>query len=240
MESFSKTDVGSIRVMNQDSVFSKENAIGNLPNLFVVADGMGGHKAGDLASRLCVETLVKALSEAQLVTPVSLLNDAINKANEEVFFSASQNPDYEGMGTTLVAATISENCLYVANIGDSRCYIAGDRMVQITEDHSYVEELVRKGELTREEVRNHPRKNVITRALGTNYRVFADVFEVELQEGDMILLCSDGLTNMVENEEIYEIIKRKDLTLSEKGELLINRANEYGGKDNISVVLVKP
>lgn len=239
MRAFSITDVGMTRSINQDYVFQTENAIGNLPNLFVVADGMGGHKAGDLASRLCVEALTGKIKELSLKTPVSILNEAITKANEEVFEEAQKNPDYQGMGTTLVAATVSDGCLYVANIGDSRLYIISDGMEQITEDHSYVGEMVRNGKLLESEARNHPRKNVITRALGTSPKVTADVFEVELRAGDILLLCSDGLTNMLSDREIFELVKKEKMSLEETGKKLIEAANAQGGRDNISVVLAE-
>lgn len=239
MQAFSITDVGMARSINQDYVFSTENAIGNLPNLFVVADGMGGHKAGDLASRLCVEALTGEIRELSLKTPVSILNEAITKANQVVYEEAARNPDYQGMGTTLVAATICDGCLYVANIGDSRLYIISNGMEQITEDHSYVGEMIRKGKLLESEARNHPRKNVITRALGTSPKVMADVFEVELRAGDILLLCSDGLTNMLSDREIHEMVCKDGISLEETGKNLVDAANASGGRDNISVVLVK-
>ena len=239
MRAFSITDVGMARSINQDCVFQTENAIGNLPNLFVVADGMGGHKAGDMASRLCVEALTGEIRALSLKTPVSILNEAITKANAVVYEEAAKNPDYHGMGTTLVAATVCDGCLYVANIGDSRLYIISDGMEQITEDHSYVEEMVRNGKLLESEARNHPRKNVITRALGTSPKVTADVFEVELRAGDILLLCSDGLTNMLSDREIFELVNREKISLEETGKKLIGAANAQGGRDNISVVLAE-
>lgn len=239
MKTFSLTDRGRLRSMNQDFVFSSEGPIGNLPNLLLVADGMGGHKAGDLASRYCVEVLTGQVRLCTLTTPISILKEAIEKANREVNNKANESPDYEGMGTTLVAATILSDILYVANIGDSRLYLISEHIKQITQDHSWVEEMVKKGELKEEEMRFHPNKNIITRAIGTSPDVVADFFELKLKPRDRILLCSDGLSNMLDDEEIFDIIKYREKDLETIGKLLVDRANENGGKDNISVVLAE-
>lgn len=239
MKSYALTDRGQVRSMNQDYIFCSETPVGNLPNLLVVADGMGGHKAGDLASRCCVENLEKQVQLSSLATPVSILGEAIEKANSAVYEKAGESLDYEGMGTTLVAAVVTNNILYVANIGDSRLYVIKDRIKQITSDHSWVEEMVKKGELREEETRFHPNKNIITRAIGTGPEVTADFFELELKEGSRILLCSDGLSNMLEDEEIFDIVKHREENLEAIGKRLIDRANENGGKDNISVVLAE-
>lgn len=239
MDSYSKTDVGMTRKVNQDYLFRSDKPVGNLPNLFLVADGMGGHKAGDLASRLCVETFVEEAGQNRLKTPVSILNECVTKANETVYHKAQDSPDYEGMGTTLVAATIVDQILYVANIGDSRLYVVNRSIEQITEDHSWVEEMVKKGELTEEEMRFHPQKNIITRALGTGEQVTADFFEVELKPGDRILMCSDGLSNMIDDDELFQIVSNKEKKLKDVCHMLIDKANGYGGKDNIAVVLVE-
>lgn len=239
MKAFSITDKGQVRSMNQDFVFYSETPVGNLPNLLVVADGMGGHKAGDLASRCCVEHLTERIRESSLTTPVSILGEAIGSANLAVYEKAGESLDYEGMGTTLVAASILGKTLYVANIGDSRLYVIGGKIEQITQDHSWVEEMVKKGELKEEETRFHPNKNIITRAIGTGPEVTADFFELELKAGSRVLLCSDGLTNMVENEEIFDIVKNMEESLETVGQRLIDRANENGGKDNISAVLAQ-
>ena len=156
-----------------------------------------------------------------------------------VFRQAENDPSLYGMGTTLVAATVVGSELFVANIGDSRAYlIHKDRIKQITEDHSWVEEMVRLGELEREEARTHRNKNVITRAIGTSALVQADFFEVTVKEGDILLMCTDGLTNMLEDEDICEIIKQKH-TVIDMGKELVRAANANGGKDNIGIVLVQ-
>ena len=197
MKTFSITDAGAIREMNQDFYFSSDTAVGNLPNLFIVADGMGGHKAGDYASRLCVEKIVYAVEQSKSITPVTILEEAVTEANKGVLEEAKANAEYEGMGTTMVACTLQKDTLYIANIGDSRLYIINDDIKQITKDHSWVEEMVKKGELTESQARIHPQKNIITRALGIDEVVHADYFEIDVKPDDKILMCSDGLTNII-------------------------------------------
>lgn len=239
MQAFSITDVGRKRQINQDYIFSCENAIGSLPNLFIVADGMGGHKAGDFASKCCVETIVDTIKKSKLKTPIGIIEEAITSANTKIVEEASANIDLEGMGTTVVIAVVIEDNVYVANIGDSRLYLITDGIRQITEDHSLVEAMIRTGEIGREEARNHPNKNVITRAVGTNRLVLADFFEIQINEGDVLLLCSDGLSNMLEDDEIFSIVQKNADSMEEAGKELVDQANENGGKDNIGIVLVK-
>ncbi len=241
MKAFSMTDIGMRRKINQDYIFSSENAVGNFPNLFLVADGMGGHKAGDYASRICVETVVESIKKSQLKTVIGVLEEAIKAANNRIYSDAISNSELEGMGTTLVAAVITENhVLYVANIGDSRLYIVNqEEMRQITEDHSLVEEMVRNGEIDRSEARFHPNKNIITRAIGTSFHVTADYFEVQLKEGDKVLMCSDGLCNMVDDREMKYIIENYQEEIEAAVRELVEKANENGGRDNISTILVQ-
>lgn len=238
MKAFSITNIGMQRKVNQDYVYCSETAIGALPNLFLVADGMGGHKAGDFASKCCVESIVKSVGEDSFISPVSILEHAIQKANDIVLGESQNNIELEGMGTTVVAATIVDNTLHVGNIGDSRLYVVRDKITQITEDHSLVETMVKTGEIMREDAKFHPNKNIITRALGTNKEVKADFFEVALQAGDRILLCSDGLSNMVDDSEIYRVIKENS-DVEGASKALIELANEYGGADNIAVVMIE-
>lgn len=238
MKAFSITDVGQKRQMNQDYVFCSETAIGEFPNMFLVADGMGGHNAGDFASRFCVEDFVKRIRDSREKTIIGRIEAAIAQTNEALLDQARMHPELEGMGTTFVFASIFENTMYVANIGDSRLYLLGDTIRQITEDHSLVEQMVKNGELLREEARFHPNKNVITRALGGGDPVTADYFEVPLAEKNIVLLCSDGLSNMLEDSEIFQIVKEHRSDLKAAGEQLVIRANENGGKDNISIILV--
>lgn len=238
MKSFGITDVGRKRSMNQDSIFFTDEPIGPLGNLYIVADGMGGHKAGDVASRTAIEAATEYIRESETGNPVSLLKRAIIYANDKVYRLAQSDPeDYAGMGTTFVAAVVEDGVMYVANIGDSRLYTAGSDIRQITMDHSLVEELIRSGQLDRNMGRNHPEKNIITRALGIAENVVPDFFEVELSADDRILLCSDGLSNMIEDDELYDIINETD-SLEATGKKLVDRANYYGGRDNISAIVV--
>ena len=242
MKTFSITDAGAIREMNQDFYFSSDTAVGNLPNLFIVADGMGGHKAGDYASRYTIERVVASVSRNAGDEPVSIIKEAINKANELLVAESREDEAKRGMGTTLVVGTIIGNKLFVANIGDSRLYIVGgtEQIRQITRDHSLVQEMVRMGEITAEEARNHPDKNIITRALGAEKTVDVDFFDMRLEPGSTILMCSDGLSNMVADEKIEEIISDPEADIDQKGSALLREANQNGGKDNIAVVLVEP
>ena len=164
MNSYGQTDTGRVRKSNQDSIFLSETPVGPLSNLFMVADGMGGHKAGDFASRFVVDTMVRCMGLYKSDSPVTALRKAIEKTNELLFLEAQRDPDREGMGSTLVAATVDQDTMYVANVGDSRLYVVDKQLRQITRDHSLVQEMVRMGEITAEEARNHPDKNIITRA----------------------------------------------------------------------------
>lgn len=237
MRSYGRTDIGLRRSVNQDYVYYSDEAVGNLPNLFVVADGMGGHKAGDFASKFCVESFIDCALNSTNTNPIAIMKEALHKVNGELIEKAKSKEEYNGMGTTFVGAVINNNKLYVANVGDSRLYYVTDEEIkQITLDHSLVEELIRTGQLERQKVRNHPEKNIITRAIGANDEVIVDFFEVTLNEGDKIVMCSDGLSNMVEDDEIRDIVKFNDVEKAVNE--LIDRANYYGGNDNIAVVVV--
>ncbi len=240
MKSYSITDVGQKRTVNQDFVFTSETPVGNLPNLFVVADGMGGHKAGDFASSYAVEILLSTIREDENSNPVKIIRAAIENANTQLLREASDNEAMSGMGTTMVLVTIVGHYAYVANVGDSRLYLIDeDKISQITKDHSLVEEIVRMGEISRDDARNHPDKNIITRALGAGRDVDVDFFDIRLTPGDILLLCSDGLSNMVPDEDIRQVILTSE-TLEETGLRLVSMANDNGGRDNIAVVLVEP
>ena len=240
MKTYSITDTGILREMNQDYFFASDEPVGNLPNLYIVADGMGGHKAGDYASRYTTQRIVASVSRSSGEEPVTILKEAITTANRLLITEAAEDEAKKGMGTTLVSATIIDGRLYVANVGDSRLYIIGtDGIRQITRDHSLVEEMVRLGEMDKADAKDHPDKNIITRAVGVVPELSVDFFEVELKPGDTVLMCSDGLTNMIEDEEIKKIVLgQRDIV--EKAEKLIDTANENGGKDNITVVLIEP
>ena len=227
-------------MMNQDFVYASEEPVGNLPNLFVVADGMGGHRAGDFASRYTVEIIQKSIRANRERNPIKIIRMAIETANMKVLEKANSDENLAGMGTTVVVATVVGNYIYVANVGDSRLYLIRDEIQQITRDHSLVEEMVRMGEINREQARNHPDKNIITRAVGVRSRVSIDFFDMKLEKDDTVLMCSDGLSNMLEDEEIKEIIRTGSHDLPEIALQLIGRANQNCGRDNIAVVLIEP
>ncbi|MBP3803734.1 MAG: Stp1/IreP family PP2C-type Ser/Thr phosphatase [Oribacterium sp.] len=241
MDFFAKTDKGRKRRMNQDYVFATSKPVGALPNLFLLADGMGGHKAGDFASRFAVEEFRKYISEAPKDIPsVQLIQNAISSVNERLYKLSMEDENYSGMGTTLVSAFIDDNVITVSNIGDSRAYIIhGNTIKQITRDHSYVEEMVRRGFMRRGSQDYLNSRNIITRAVGIEPRVAADFFEVELSDGDYFLMCSDGLSNMADNESIRNIVRERN-SVENKVQALIDIANINGGKDNIGIVLVDP
>ena len=238
LKAWGMKDVGRCRDMNQDYIFVSEEPIGNLPNLFLVADGMGGHRAGDLASEYTVSKVREAAEKSMRKIPLQILKGAFEYANQKLLEKAGESPAYTGMGTTLVAAVIDGDTAYVVNVGDSRLYKIGEGIEQITQDHSLVEEMVRMGEISEEEARNHPEKNIITRAIGVSETVEPDYFDTKLLKGEFLLLCSDGLSNMVEDSQIKDILDRRR-DLQSGAEELIRAANENGGKDNIAVVLIE-
>lgn len=240
MKTFSMTHIGQRREMNQDYMYTSETAVGNLPNLFLVADGMGGHAAGEYASRFTVEKLVEKIKESSQTEPVALMKEAVEQVNAMLLAEANADRTKAGMGTTIVAATVIGERLYAANVGDSRLYVINEESItQITRDHSLVEEMVRLGEMNKEDAKDHPDKNIITRAIGVMAEVAPDFFEISLKDQDMILMCSDGLTNMIDDIDIKKIVLgQRDIV--EKAEKLVETANQNGGRDNITVVLVEP
>lgn len=239
LKTFSLTDVGKKRTMNQDYIFTTEAPVGNLPNLFALADGMGGYNGGEYASMHAIETVKSYIESSSDTSARRLFEDAIVLANKEIRKKAAESPELERMGTTLVLATVIGDCLQVANVGDSRLYVIGDDIRQVTVDHSYVEEMIRIGSLDREDARTHPQKNIITRAVGADDTVEPDFFTVKLKKGDMVLMCSDGLSNMLEDEEILMILK-KERDIASKVDCLVKAANDNGGKDNVSVIVIAP
>ena len=222
MKAYAITDIGKKRSFNQDYAWMTTDEIGKLPNLFIVADGMGGHRGGGYASRLAVETILEQIRQSQADSPAEILVDAIRHANECIRQTAAEDEQLSGMGTTVVAATCADRQLQVANVGDSRLYIADDVGIrQITEDHSLVQEMVRFGGISREQARIHPDRNIITRAV------------------DRVLLCSDGLTGMLEDEEILQILEGEG-NVEERAQRLVQAANDHGGRDNIAVIIMEP
>ncbi len=252
MKVFGKTDIGVVRKVNQDFIFYSVNPVGQLPNLFIVADGMGGHKAGDYASRMSVENFIDYVIKAPQELPIRIVDDGIRHVNRTVMEKATQHEELNGMGTTFVVAFVVDQTLYVANVGDSRLYLItkypdgchGDdncvapEITQVTEDHSYVGAMVRAGEITKEEAKVHPDKNIITRAIGASWDIRVDFFEVDLEAGDKILMCSDGLTNMIDDEDILDIVM--NTPMDDSVDKLIEVAKENGGLDNITAILIEP
>ncbi len=246
---YGKTDVGRKRELNEDSF-----AVLDEERVFVVADGMGGHNAGEVASSIAIETIVnffRASKEDEDMTwpykmdpnlsiEANKLKVGIKFANRKIFRVAQGNASYSGMGTTIVAMLLLENGpLYIAHVGDSRCYRYADGAIsQVTEDHSLVNEYVKAGQLTPEQARNFPHKNVIMRALGMKENVLVDVLERPVSKGEIYFACSDGLSDMVTDDDMAAILAESK-NLREAADKLIDRANANGGKDNISVVLLR-
>lgn len=238
-----KTDIGKKRVCNEDAFFVSPESYGPLPNLYIVADGMGGHKAGCYASHSAIEVIcdfIKDHEEIQLSSDDAIaqfLKTSVNHANYRLFQKASSNPEYTGMGTTVTIATIINEQLYVAHVGDSRLYVINQEEIrQITKDHSLVQEMVAKGFITALEAKKHPKRHIITRAVGTYEKVKVDTYSLSLEGAQYIFLCSDGVTTMLSDREIHAIIIG-DETLERKVDQLIESSNERGGIDNITVVL---
>ncbi|MCI5585754.1 MAG: Stp1/IreP family PP2C-type Ser/Thr phosphatase [Lachnospiraceae bacterium] len=233
------TDIGRKRKLNQDYVFISDIPVGKLSNLYLVADGMGGHNAGGFASRYAVETIVDEISGSREEEAFAILYEAIEEANRRVIEKAAEDESMSGMGTTLVAATVSGDLLKVANVGDSRLYLVGEGIRQVTTDHSLVEEMVRMGGIDREQARNHPDKNIITRAIGAQSEIKPDFFEVKLMPGDRIFMCTDGVSNMLTDDEIFHILQEFEEE-EEQIRQIVEAANEQGGRDNMGVILITP
>ncbi|MTI69941.1 MAG: Stp1/IreP family PP2C-type Ser/Thr phosphatase [Firmicutes bacterium] len=236
------SDVGKVRDINQDSYFCSN--IEALP-LFAVADGMGGHNAGEIASSLAIDIIKKYLYDNKedlingLITIPKFINNSLNKANEAILAHSLNNEKCNGMGTTITMVYLTKEEIFVGHVGDSRAYLLREKSLkQLTHDHSLVAELVRNGSITQEEAINHPQKNIITRALGTDKDVKVDILSREIEEDDIIMLCTDGLTNMVSDKEITEIIlQNKNIEKASKA--LTMTANKLGGSDNTTVMLIK-
>lgn len=240
MRSFAATDTGRVRKINEDSYYHDPEHMG----LYIVADGMGGHQAGEVASSLAVETL-----SALLRTPLmggntgtayieDIMRDAVVKTNRTVYDLATSKTGYSGMGTTVVVCVVKNNHLHVAHIGDSRAYLLRDGVLkQLTTDHSLVQELLSKGRITEEEAVDHPRKNILTRALGTDSSVPVDTMEMVLKSGDIIMLCTDGITNHVDENELKSFLKENAPEMACRE--IIALANDRGGFDNMTVLVIE-
>jgi serine/threonine protein phosphatase PrpC len=229
-DSIWKTDTGRARADNEDSAYAR-------PPLYVVADGMGGAQAGEVASALAVEEFRGGLVAQG--TAEQRLSERVQAANRRIYETARRKLEHEGMGTTLTAVYLDESSLAVAHVGDSRAYIFRDgELVRLTHDHSLVEELIRRGKLTPEQAAAHPQRSIITRALGIEPEVEVDTWTYPMQAGDVVLLCSDGLTSMISEPQIASVLAEQP-DLERAGDRLINEANEAGGRDNITVVLFR-
>lgn len=241
MKAVFMTDRGKVRQHNEDNGGVFFNVSGQ--KIAIVADGMGGHRAGDVASHLTIMKLKEKWEETNGIQSAeqaeNWLRENIKLVNLDVFQHAQNHLECEGMGTTIVAVILTELFSTIAHIGDSRCYILNESgFSQITEDHSLVNELVRTGQISKEDAENHPRKNVLTRALGTEVFVDMDIKTIVFEEGDFLLLCSDGLSNKVHEHEMASTLK-SEKTIEDKAATLIELANEYGGEDNISLVIIE-
>ncbi len=234
------TDIGEKREMNQDYFFSSEEPVGTLPNLFIVADGMGGHNAGDIASRTVVETMTAVAEETGEVNIPDILIECAERANEALRDYAGEHEEMKGMGSTIVAAVLNDHTLVAANVGDSRLYLVGSEIIrQVTTDHSLVHEMLMRGEINEELARVHPDKNIITRAVGAAETVQVDTYEEILVPGERILMCTDGMTNMVDDAEILAVMNESE-DMAANTERLVELANRHGGKDNITVITIDP
>lgn len=232
--------IGKVRKINQDNIFVSNENIGVLPNLYVVADGMGGHNAGEYASKFAIEYFIDYINSSDSTDDIDqLLKQGIEKVNRMIYNKSLEKKQFSGMGTTFLVSTIINNMMYIANVGDSRLYIYQNELKKITKDHSLIEEMMEKGRITKEEAKNHPKRNIITRAVGVEESVKVDVYKKDLADLEFILLCSDGLTNMIDEDDIGEAISNKGFSLEQKVEYLIEEANRMGGYDNISVILIK-
>lgn len=234
------TDRGLVREINEDS-YSVIADCEETPYVFIIADGMGGHNCGEIASRAAVEHISSSMSEHNFFPEESRgteLRKLVESTNTAVYQKSLESPEANGMGTTLTMALVIDKVMTVAHVGDSRLYLVrAGNMQQVTEDHSYIEELVRKGTLTREEAEKHPRKNIITRAIGCSPILEVDILSMTMEKDDIFILCTDGLTNMLDENEIVEIAKNNDPDAACMQ--LIDAAKKQGGEDNITVIVIK-
>ena len=235
MKVVSATNVGNYRKNNEDSYYVNESK-----NLYVLADGMGGHLAGERASKMATEIIGEDFAgEREVISiddAIGILSSSIRDANKKIYDSSQENEDYRGMGTTLSSGLILDDVLIYSNIGDSRIYRINEEMEQITQDDSFVNYLIEIGEITEEEAKNHPKKNVLTKAMGTTSDIEVIVNTLNIKDKDVFLFCSDGLTNMVPDEEIFEIVKEN--SPEEARDMLLDLALKNGGMDNITFILV--
>jgi len=239
MELFGITHKGMVRQNNEDSFVCFAEGLNKLPNLAIVADGMGGHQAGEVASRFAIDFFVEHIEDCDQEDPdyLELITEAVRCANDKVFEKALFNPEFFGMGTTFVACTVADGQIHIAHVGDSRLYeINGNSIKLLTTDHTYVNEMVKAGIISEEEGMSHPKRHALTKALGLDRGVEVDGYSVPYNGSSILLMCSDGLTEMISDDEILKIVKGSD-KLCDTAQALVSRANECGGVDNITVIL---
>ena len=228
-----KSDIGLVRAVNEDNYAIR------VPELFVVADGMGGHVAGEIASKLAIDTLLNTIPLHTTSDPVAQLEQGITKSNQAVFCESQSDSRYSGMGTTLTVVHIAGNIVFCGHVGDSRLYLFRQgELSQLTKDHSLVWELARAGTISMEETRTHPQRNILTRAVGASDSIQIDFEQFEWMEGDILMLCTDGLTNMLDDQHICSILSM-DANLDSRLTALVAMANQAGGYDNITVILIQ-
>ena len=249
MLSFGKTDIGIVREKNEDNIFFSDEKIGDLNNLYIICDGMGGHKAGDVASKMAIKSFLEYVKKNKCDNRDMILDflvSAGNYANKIVYEESQKNLSHNGMGTTLTACCVIDKKIYCLHAGDSRIYLINDfELKQLSCDHSYINEMLKSGEITHEQAKNHPTRNIITKAVGTEEKIKFDAFIVnlDLSKKNCLLMCSDGLNCVLDDKEIFDLIEINNFDLDKiflerKVNELIKMANQKGGFDNISVILI--
>ncbi len=240
MEWGAKTDIGKIRENNEDAYFIDEKR----QRIFMVADGMGGHKAGEIASKIAIET-VSILIETYLNNindediNIDIIKEAVCEANKKIYEQSLLNKELDGMGTTITMALILNNKIFIGHIGDSRAYLLkNNELIQLTQDHTLVRELVRAGSITETEAKSHPKRNIITKALGTDAKIVPDIIYQDVCDENIIILCTDGLTNAITNEEIESNFAKSN-NIQETCDHLVNLSNIRGGYDNITILAIR-
>lgn len=242
MKGFGNTDIGKNRNSNEDNIFVCNEKIGEFENLYIVADGIGGHNAGDIASQKSIEFFVDSIKEGKIEDDdvLDLMISSASYANYEIYEMARLNKEYENMGTTFLATTIKNNKIYIIHIGDCRLYgIRDDKIVRMTTDHTYAMDLFKAGVISKEEAEVAKEASVLTRALGTNKNIEADALFCDIFPEDIFIMCSDGLNTMVSDEDIKSIALDKSLSPEQKVEKMIDKANQNGGKDNIAIIIIE-
>lgn len=236
------THIGKIRPINQDFIYVSNDKIGCFDNLYIVADGIGGHNAGEVASQKSIEFFIEAIKSIDCYSKGDILDIMISSlayANDKILKIAKENKDYENMGTTFLAVTIRENKIYIVHIGDCRLYgVRNSKIARMTTDHTYAMDLFKAGAITKEEAESAKEASVLTRALGTDKSIKADALFCDVFDNDSFIMCSDGLSTMISDEEMKLIALDERLNSNEKVEKLISTANHNGGKDNIAVIII--